>query len=68
MIHGATPAHEVDCPYDGVVTAVRGSVVDIRFADNLPPIYSLLRAGPEVRIAIEVLMQLDDRHMFAGSR
>ncbi|MDR0361634.1 MAG: F0F1 ATP synthase subunit beta [Planctomycetota bacterium] len=42
----------------GTVTAVRGSVVDIRFNGKLPPIYSLLRAkGGE--IAIEVLTQLD---------
>jgi F-type H+-transporting ATPase subunit beta len=26
----------------GVVVSVRGSVVDMRFADRLPPIYSLL--------------------------
>ena len=42
----------------GVVVAVRGSVVDMRFADHLPPIYSLLRAR-EGKIAIEVLTQLD---------
>lgn len=42
----------------GTVVAVRGSVVDIRFAIKLPPIYSLLHAqGGE--IAIEVLEQLD---------
>ena len=29
----------------GVVVSVRGSVVDIRFDEHLPPIYSLLRAG-----------------------
>ena len=29
----------------GVVTSVRGSVVDVRFEGSLPPIYSLLRAG-----------------------
>jgi len=28
----------------GVVVAVRGSVVDVRFDGHLPPIYSLLRA------------------------
>ena len=47
----------------GTVVSVRGSVVDVRFEDRLPPIYSLLRAGPKVgkegRIAIEVLTQLD---------
>ncbi|AMV73772.1 F0F1 ATP synthase subunit beta [Desulfuromonas sp. DDH964] len=43
----------------GVVVAVRGSVVDIRFADHLPPIYSVLRAGENGRIVIEVLAQRD---------
>ena len=42
----------------GVVAAVRGSVVDIRFDAHLPPIYSLLHAK-EGEIAIEVLGQLD---------
>jgi F-type H+-transporting ATPase subunit beta len=42
----------------GAVVAVRGSVVDIRFAAHLPPIYSLLHAM-EGKIAIEVLSQLD---------
>ena len=37
----------------GVVVAVRGSVVDIRFDSHLPPIYSLLHAK-EGNIAIEV--------------
>ena len=47
----------------GMVTSVRGSVVDVRFEDSLPPIYSLLRAGNEAQIAIEVLMQLDEHHV-----
>jgi F-type H+-transporting ATPase subunit beta len=34
-------------------------VVDIQFRDHLPPIYSLLRAGKNGRISIEVLTQLD---------
>jgi len=42
----------------GAVTAVRGSVVDIRFDEHLPPIYSLLHAS-DGAIAIEVLAQLD---------
>jgi F-type H+-transporting ATPase subunit beta len=41
----------------GVVVAVRGSVVDMRFG-QLPPIYSLLHAQAG-EIAIEVLAQLD---------
>ncbi|MEJ2347006.1 MAG: F0F1 ATP synthase subunit beta, partial [Gammaproteobacteria bacterium] len=47
----------------GVVVSVRGSVVDVRFDNCLPPIYSLLRAGTERQIAIEVLSQLDTRRV-----
>jgi len=42
----------------GIVTAVRGNIVDMRFEDRLPPIYALLRAGNDRQIAIEVLSQL----------
>ena len=45
----------------GVVVSVRGSVVDIRFDEHLPPIYSVLRAGAEKQIVIEVLAQRDAR-------
>jgi F-type H+/Na+-transporting ATPase subunit beta len=47
----------------GVVAAVRGSVVDIRFEGALPPIYALLRAGDGGRVAIEVLAQRDGHHV-----
>lgn len=47
----------------GVVVAVRGSVVDVRFDEGLPAINSLLRAGDEERVAIEVLAQRDARHV-----
>lgn len=43
----------------GSVVSVRGSVVDVRFTEQLPPIYTLLRAGKNNEIAIEVLAQLD---------
>lgn len=43
----------------GAVLSVRGSVVDIRFDEHLPPIYSVLHAGGEGKIVIEVLAQLD---------
>lgn len=46
-------------PNRGVIVSVRGSVVDIRFEEYLPPIYTLLRTGKDGRIAIEVLTQLD---------
>jgi F-type H+/Na+-transporting ATPase subunit beta len=53
----------VKIPLLGAIVSVRGSVVDIRFDEHLPPIYSVLRAGDEGRIVIEVLAQLDARHV-----
>ncbi len=47
----------------GVVVSVRGSVVDIRFDDQLPAIYSLLRAGTDREIVIEVQAQRDACHV-----
>ena len=47
----------------GVVASVRGSVVDVRFDGRLPPIYTVLRAGAEKQIVIEVLAQLDARRV-----
>ena len=47
----------------GAVASVRGSVVDVRFDGPLPPIYSVLRAGAENEIVIEVLAQRDARHV-----
>jgi F-type H+/Na+-transporting ATPase subunit beta len=52
-----------DATNSGVVVAVRGNVVDIRFDERLPPIYSLLRTGPERQIVVEVLAQRDARHV-----
>lgn len=47
----------------GTITSVRGSVVDIRFEENLPPIYSVLHAGEDGNIIIEVLSQSDSHHV-----
>src|SRR5579872_1631092 len=47
----------------GVVVSVRGSVVDVRFDQHLPPIYSVLRAGVKSPIIIEVLAQRDAHHV-----
>src|SRR5471032_1047229 len=47
----------------GTIVSVRGSVVDIRFDEHLPPIYSVLRAGAEKQIVIEVLAQRDTHHV-----
>lgn len=48
----------IETPNLGKVVSVRGSVVDIHFDANLPPIYSLLHAD-NGNISIEVLAQLD---------
>ena len=45
MTHSAMPAQATEHTNHGVITSVRGSVVDVRFEDRLPPIYSLLYAG-----------------------
>ena len=50
-------------PNLGAVASVRGSVVEVRFDGPLPPIYSVLRAGTENKIVIEVLAQSDARHV-----
>jgi len=47
----------------GVVIAVRGSVVDVRFEGRLPSIHSILTAGENGLIVIEVMSQRDARHI-----
>ena len=59
----ALPASEGLPAHTGKVVSVRGSVVDLSFDEQLPPIYSMLRAGPDKQIVIEVLAQLDARHV-----
>ncbi|WP_049783896.1 F0F1 ATP synthase subunit beta [Acaryochloris marina] len=46
------------CPCQGKVVAIRGSVVDVHFSDEVPPLRHLLRAGPQAQIAIEGLTYL----------
>ncbi len=55
----AADALDADAPNLGVIVSVRGSVVDVRFQQHLPPIYSVLRAGEKNQIVIEVLAHLD---------
>ena len=43
----------------GTVISVRGGVVDVRFDQCLPPIYTVLRAGAHSQIVVEVMAQLD---------
>ncbi len=47
----------------GTIVSVRGSVVDALFEKHLPPVYTLLHAGKDRQIAIEVLTQLDAHHV-----
>lgn len=44
----------------GKIISVRGSVIDVRFENNLPPVYTLLHSGKNKEISIEVLAQLDN--------
>ena len=43
----------------GTVVSIRGSVVDVRFQDNLPAIRHVLHAGDDDRVRIEVAAHLD---------
>ena len=56
-------ADNATSPNLGAVVSVRGSVVDVRFDRHLPPIYTVLHAGDEGQIVIEVLAQRDARHV-----
>ncbi len=47
----------------GIVTAIRGSVVDVRFEDRLPPIFSILTIGETNPIYIEVQLHLDAKRV-----
>jgi len=45
----------------GIVASIRGSVVDVHFpAGRVPAIRNVLRTGPDGRIRIEVMTQLND--------
>jgi len=50
-------------PNRGTIVSVRGSVVDVYFAQSLPAIQSLLRTGKNAEIIIEVQAQRDARHV-----
>ncbi|MGO4892797.1 F0F1 ATP synthase subunit beta [Flavobacterium sp. W21_SRS_FM6] len=49
----------------GVVISIRGSVVDVRFDKHLPAIHTLLHAGANQGITIEVLAQ-QNAHVVRG--
>src|SRR5665811_2583761 len=52
------PKHKSNPLNHGKIISVRGSVVDVWFENNLPPIYTLLHTGKDKGISIEVLTQL----------
>nr|WP_245153682.1 hypothetical protein [Chlorobaculum sp. 24CR] len=54
--------------HTGIVTSIRGSVVDLRFDDALPSIYSIVHTGREMEVTIEILMQLDQQHERPSAR
>lgn len=47
----------------GKVTSVRGSVVDVRFSGDLPPINTILLTGKNKEIVLEIRAQLDPHHV-----
>ena len=47
----------------GQIISVRGSVVDIEFPENLPPIQSLIRCGENDGVLIEVAAHLDEQRV-----
>jgi len=57
--------HKVAVSKHGKIASVRGTVVDVWFENNLPSIYTVLHAGKNQEIIIEVLAQLND-HMVRG--
>jgi F-type H+-transporting ATPase subunit beta len=57
------PGEEGSKANRGEVRAVRGSVVDIRCDARLPTIHSVVRAGRDGSIVVEVLELLDERHV-----
>ena len=44
----------------GYIVSVRGTVVDIEFATQLPQVRHLLKAGPERNVSLEVQTQLNE--------
>jgi F-type H+/Na+-transporting ATPase subunit beta len=56
------PAHRaavIDAADTGTVVTVRGSVVDARFTQHLPPVNRRLEAGPTRQVVLEVVAHLD---------
>lgn len=46
-------------PSTGIIEAVRGSVIDARFAGRIPSIFHLLKTGDNGEVLVEVISHLD---------
>jgi F-type H+-transporting ATPase subunit beta len=55
--------HKTISSHNGKVISIRGSVVDVFFQESLPSINTLLHAGENNEIYIEVLTQLDSHRV-----
>src|SRR5262245_9476519 len=55
--------HRKTTPNYGRIISVRGSIVDVKFENDLPSIYSVLRSGKNNDITIEVLTHLDEQRV-----
>ncbi len=53
--------------HSGKIVSVRGSVIDVWFEHDLPPIYTLLHTGKDKQVAVEVLSQINDNTVRAIS-
>jgi F-type H+/Na+-transporting ATPase subunit beta len=45
----------------GVVTSIRGSVVDARFAESIPPMFHVLETGDDGEVVLEVVSHLNEQ-------
>ncbi len=54
-------SEQQDKDHLGRVISIRGSVVDVRFDDGAPEMYSILRTGDDDRTALEVVTLLDEK-------
>ena len=55
--------NEISSKNVGVVVATRGSVVDVKFDRNLPPINAVVKTGSNLEVILETQMQLDSKHI-----
>ena len=47
----------------GAIVSIRGGIIDVEFDNILPSIYTILLTGRNFEVKIEVLTQLDSRHV-----